>query len=84
MKEKLHTLKLEYGCEKDIARVYAEKYVDEHFLNNSYVEVRNPKEKLFECKETMARLDKEAKEKLKKFISGRIYYMNLHILLNLN
>ena len=30
---------------KDIARVYAEKYIDEHFLNDSYVEVINQKEK---------------------------------------
>lgn len=40
--------KIRIWAVKDIARVYAEKYVDEHFLNNSYVEVRNPKEKLFD------------------------------------
>lgn len=35
--------KIRIWAVKDIARVYAEKYIDEHFLNNSYVEVINQK-----------------------------------------
>lgn len=35
-------------AKKDIARVYADKYIDGYLLNNAYVEFRIPKEKLFD------------------------------------
>lgn len=39
--------KIRIWAKKDIARVYADKYIDEYLLNNAYVEFRIPKEKLF-------------------------------------
>lgn len=39
--------KIRIWAKKDIARVYADKYIDEYLLNNTYVEFRITKEKLF-------------------------------------
>lgn len=40
--------KIRIWAKKDIARVYADKYIDGYLLNNAYVEFRIPKEKLFD------------------------------------
>lgn len=40
--------KIRIWAKKDIARIYADKYIDGYLLNNAYVEFRIPKEKLFD------------------------------------